>query len=177
LQGDRNASLAAAELGNSIRATMIDVVARGQILTGLLLCEAAILRRDPAAAAEELRTVRRLLPEEPEAVVLHAWAEELEGRLARLRSVGAAVELTAAERRVLGQLPTHRSLVEIGEHLYVSRNTVKTHTLSIYRKLGVSGRSEAVERAGELGLLVDPDAGGADHPFGVTTRARPNGEP
>jgi LuxR family transcriptional regulator, maltose regulon positive regulatory protein len=45
-------------------------------------------------------------------------------------------------------------LVEIGEHLYVSRNTVKTHTLSIYRKLGASGRSEAVERAGELGLLA-----------------------
>jgi LuxR family maltose regulon positive regulatory protein len=156
---------------------MVHVVARAQIQNGLLLCEAAILRRDPAAAAEEIRTVRGYLPEEPEAVVLHAWAEELEGRLAQLRSVGPAVELTAAELRVLGQLPTHRSLVEIGEHLYVSRNTVKTHTLSIYRKLGVSGRSEAVGRAGELGLLTVQGASGADHPFGVTTRARPNGEP
>jgi len=63
------------------------------------------------------------------------------------------IDLTAAERRVLEQLATHRTLAEIGEHLYVSRNTVKTHTVSIYRKLVVSGRSEAVERAVELGLL------------------------
>ena len=87
-------------------------------------------------------------------MVFVEWADELAERLGRLRAAGdAAVELTAAERRVLEQLPTHRSLVEIGEHLYVSRNTVKTHTLSIYRKLGVSGRSEAVARARELGLL------------------------
>ncbi len=66
------------------------------------------------------------------------------------------MELTTAEFRVLAQLPTHRSLVEIGEHLYVSRNTVKSHTQSIYRKLGVSGRSEAVARADELGLLDGP---------------------
>ena len=51
------------------------------------------------------------------------------------------------------QLATHRTLADIGEHLYVSRNTVKTHTVSIYRKLDVSGRTEAVERALELGLV------------------------
>jgi len=60
---------------------------------------------------------------------------------------------------VLEQLATHRTLSEIGDHLYVSRNTVKTHTVSIYRKLLVSGRSEAVERAVELELLdVGPRA-------------------
>jgi LuxR family maltose regulon positive regulatory protein len=65
------------------------------------------------------------------------------------------VELTPAEHRVLEQLATHRTLAEIGDHLFVSRNTVKTHTVSIYRKLHVSGRSGAIERAIELNLLDD----------------------
>ena len=154
LEGDTAASLAAAERGNSIRADMVHVVARAQIHTGLLLCEAALLRREVATAAKELRAVTELLPAEPEGVVLIEWAQELGDRLARLRGRDDSVELTAAEMRVLAQLPTHRSLVEIGEHLYVSRNTVMTHTLSIYRKLGVSGRSEAVARAEELGLIT-----------------------
>lgn len=157
LLGDSVASQAAADRGNAIRASMVHVVPRAHIHISLLLCEAAILRRDAAGAAKELAVMQRYLPEEPEAVVFVEWADELAERLGRLRAAGdAAVELTAAERRVLEQLPTHRSLVEIGEHLYVSRNTVKTHTLSIYRKLGVSGRSEAVARAGELGLLSRP---------------------
>ena len=42
---------------------------------------------------------------------------------------------------------------EIGERLYVSLNTVKSHTRSIFRKLDASDRSAAVKRAGELGLL------------------------
>jgi LuxR family maltose regulon positive regulatory protein len=42
---------------------------------------------------------------------------------------------------------------EIGDRLYVSLNTVKSHSKSIFRKLGVSGRPEAVARARELGLL------------------------
>jgi LuxR family transcriptional regulator, maltose regulon positive regulatory protein len=52
--------------------------------------------------------------------------------------------LTPAERRVLEQLETHRTLKEIGEHLYISRATVKTHVSSIYAKLNVAGRNEAV---------------------------------
>ena len=54
---------------------------------------------------------------------------------------------------MLQHLATHQSLSEIGEHLYVSRNTVKSHTGAIYRKLGASGRSEAIALARELGLL------------------------
>ena len=124
--------------------------------TGLLLCETAVLNRDPGAAANELASVRRHLLEEPDAIVFAKWADELDERLDRLRSAGDTVELTAAEQRVLEQLSTHRPLVEIGEHLYISRNTVKTHTMSIYRKLAVSGRSDAVDRARHLGLL-SPD--------------------
>jgi LuxR family maltose regulon positive regulatory protein len=42
---------------------------------------------------------------------------------------------------------------EIAERLHVSRNTVKTQAISIYRKLGVSSRSEANQRIVETGLL------------------------
>ena len=42
---------------------------------------------------------------------------------------------------------------EIGVHLYISRHTVKTEAISIYRKLDVSSRSEAIDRATELDLL------------------------
>jgi LuxR family maltose regulon positive regulatory protein len=37
--------------------------------------------------------------------------------------------------------------------LFISRNTVKTEAVSIYRKLSASSRSEAIERAIEVGLL------------------------
>ena len=42
---------------------------------------------------------------------------------------------------------------EIGERLFVSRHTVKTQAMSIYRKLGVSSRAEAVDAARGIGLL------------------------
>jgi LuxR family maltose regulon positive regulatory protein len=63
-----------------------------------------------------------------------------------------AEPMTAAESRVLKLLPTS-TYPEIGEALYISRNTVKTHLRSIYQKLGVSSRSEAIERAVALRLL------------------------
>jgi LuxR family maltose regulon positive regulatory protein len=71
------------------------------------------------------------------------------------RLAEAVVELSEAEQRVLQFLPTHRSFVEIAGELYVSVNTVKTHVRGIYRKLGVSLRSDAVRRAEEFGLLDD----------------------
>ena len=63
--------------------------------------------------------------------------------------------LTTAELRLLPLLPSHLSLAEIGERLFVSRNTVKTHAISLYRKLGVSTRRETIERMHELGLIVE----------------------
>jgi LuxR family transcriptional regulator, maltose regulon positive regulatory protein len=60
--------------------------------------------------------------------------------------------LTPAELRILSFLPTHFSLQEIADRLYLSRPTVKTHVASIYDKLGVPARSEAVEIIEKLGL-------------------------
>jgi ATP/maltotriose-dependent transcriptional regulator MalT len=63
-----------------------------------------------------------------------------------------AEPLTAAELRVLKLLPTSTYL-QIAATLYVSRNTVKSHLRSIYQKLGVASRPEALERAVDLRLL------------------------
>jgi len=66
---------------------------------------------------------------------------------------GGSSGLTPAELRLLPLLSTHLSFREIGERLFVSRNTIKTQAISVYRKLGVSSRSDAITRAAELGLV------------------------
>ena len=58
-----------------------------------------------------------------------------------------------ASRRCCAYFPRGLSAREIGGELGISRDTVKTHTKSIYRKLGVSSRRDAVARARELELL------------------------
>jgi LuxR family maltose regulon positive regulatory protein len=61
--------------------------------------------------------------------------------------------LTRRERSVLQLIPTMMSNAEIADALSVSVNTVKVHLKSLYRKLGVSSRRQAVSRARALGLL------------------------
>ena len=62
-------------------------------------------------------------------------------------------ELTPRELRVLKFLRSELSERDIGRELYVSYSTVHSHVRSIYRKLGVSSRAEALERGRELGIL------------------------
>ncbi len=62
--------------------------------------------------------------------------------------------LSPAELRLLPYLQTHLTHKEIGERLYISMNTVRTQTQSIYCKLDVSSRAAAVEQARHLGLLT-----------------------
>ena len=61
--------------------------------------------------------------------------------------------LTGHEREVLGYLPSHLTQSEIARIMYVSPNTIKTHTKAIYRKLGASSRSNAVNLARSNGLI------------------------
>jgi LuxR family maltose regulon positive regulatory protein len=61
-------------------------------------------------------------------------------------------QLSEREMEVLRYLPSRLSNAEIAARLYVSVNTLKTHLKAIYRKLGVTSRSEAVERGEDLGL-------------------------
>lgn len=69
------------------------------------------------------------------------------------REDGRLEHLTERELIVLKYLPTMLKAGEIADDLFVSVNTVKAHLRSMYRKLGVSNRREAVERARALGLL------------------------
>jgi LuxR family maltose regulon positive regulatory protein len=59
------------------------------------------------------------------------------------------VELSSREREVLGYLQTGLSSAEIANALFISANTLKTHQRSIYRKLGVASRREAIRAARE----------------------------
>ena len=68
------------------------------------------------------------------------------------------VSFAPAEERVLCLLATYLTLGRIADRLGVRRSTVKTHVMSIYKKLGVTNRSEAVERADADGLLQDVPA-------------------
>ncbi len=66
---------------------------------------------------------------------------------------GAEDELSEREREVLRLLATELSGPEIARHLYISVNTLRTHTKHIFSKLDVNTRRAAVRRAVDLGLL------------------------
>jgi ATP/maltotriose-dependent transcriptional regulator MalT len=74
------------------------------------------------------------------------------GERAALRP-GGAEELSEGEVRVLRLLASELTQREIGAELYLSLNTIKSHTRSIFRKLGASSRDQAVARARELELI------------------------
>jgi ATP/maltotriose-dependent transcriptional regulator MalT len=103
---------------------------------------------DPAGALEFAQAAGDALHGYPDAGALPARLRRLEERIRRGEDSG----LTSAELRVLRFLPTHLSLQEIADRLYLARPTVKTHVASIYSKLGVPGRSEAVDVIEQFGL-------------------------
>jgi LuxR family maltose regulon positive regulatory protein len=110
---------------------------------------------DEDGARAVLGEARRAVADCPDPGILDGLVAAAERRLASREqaSAGAAEPLTERELAVVRLFPTELSLREIASALYVSLNTVKTHTRSIYRKLGASSRAEAVERARAAGLL------------------------
>ena len=61
--------------------------------------------------------------------------------------------LTDRELEVLTLLRSDLSLREIAEELFISHNTIKSYTQSIYRKLGVTSRAGALETASDIDIL------------------------
>src|SRR5215468_3993077 len=110
---------------------------------------------DLAGARTLMREIDELLRRRPGLGTLVGEAQALRAQLARQPSSNApgASTLTAAELRLLPMLSTHLSFPEIAKEMFLSRNTIKSAAMSIYRKLGVSSRSQAVTRARDLGLL------------------------
>jgi LuxR family maltose regulon positive regulatory protein len=117
----------------------------------------------------EVRTRRGHLPQASEALAAarlevatfadpgrlpHDLAAAKRGlRLARKSHSPSGEPLSSAELAVLRLLATNLSQRQVGRQLFLSVNTIKTHTQSIYRKLGVASRSEAVTRATALDLI------------------------
>ncbi len=159
-------ALAAARTGRREEATsaaaaasdMIDrldrLSPRTALLCNLLLAETALALGDGATALQRAELARAAQRMDPTATKLN---DELEEVLRLLRDgidwLNDDRQITKAELRVLTYLPTQLSFREIGEQLLVSRNTAKTHAVAIYRKLGVTTRTEAVIKARELGML------------------------
>ncbi len=121
----------------------------------LLLVRAALLCGEPAVATVMIRETGPLMPACADSAHLVAEVDRLRREVEELPAGvrGGPGSLTSAELRILRFLPTHLSFREIGERLHLSRFTVKSHALAAYRKLGVTSRSEAVERAAALGLI------------------------
>jgi len=131
----------------------------GPIQAALLIAEAFIDRDDA-------QTARRWLDRARGGVVRWAEAPGLTRRIDALEEAlqeRAAVEpITRAEGRVLALLASNLTLPEIAARLSVSPNTAATHVKSIYRKLGVTRRSQAVDRAAALGLPRSGRQGGPE---------------
>jgi LuxR family maltose regulon positive regulatory protein len=108
---------------------------------------------DKPAAELLLKEVDALLRRRPRVGILVEQVDSFRTRLARTTSHGETFPLTPAELRLLPYLQTHLTAAEIGERLFVSKNTVSTQMASTYRKLGATTRGGAVERALEIGLL------------------------
>jgi LuxR family transcriptional regulator, maltose regulon positive regulatory protein len=124
----------------------------------LELAKAHLAVSDVRGAATLYHEAVDILRRRPRLGTLVADAEDVRAKLSTVadQPSGWASTLTAAELRLLPLLTTHLSFREIAERLFVSRNTVKTQAISVYRKLDASSRSEAIERAIELGLVDAP---------------------
>jgi LuxR family transcriptional regulator, maltose regulon positive regulatory protein len=123
------------------------------VQTLLELGRACLALDDAAGARVMLRHARDILRLRPDLGVLRDQVEELRSKVDTSRAGMAGVSsLTTAELRLLPLLPTYLTFAEIGQRLYLSQHTVKTHATSIYRKLGVSSRGQAIQRLQELGL-------------------------
>jgi LuxR family maltose regulon positive regulatory protein len=123
----------------------------------LLLAATALSTGDADRARNLAHEAGRVLAASEDTGLLVTRLEELRAAILREhRPLGVTASgLTAAEVRVLAYLPTHLTFPEIAEALFVSRHTVKTQAVAVYRKLGVNSRSAAVAAARELGLLED----------------------
>jgi LuxR family maltose regulon positive regulatory protein len=105
------------------------------------LLRAAARRPEPGASGEYAALVLRAVPAQAAATTTAAAGPS------------GDEGLSDRELEVLRLLATELSGPEIARHLFVSVNTLRTHTKHIFTKLDVNTRQAAVRRATELGLL------------------------
>ncbi len=149
-----------------VQALLLDALAREQ-LGQAAAAEADVERALKLTEADAvvfpflITPVQDLLDRHPRHLTAHATLlTDIRGMFAgsppaRVGELAALVEpLSVSELRVLRYLPSNLSAPDIAGELFVSTSTVKTHMRHVYEKLGVHRRTEAVERARDLGLLA-----------------------
>jgi LuxR family maltose regulon positive regulatory protein len=151
-QGDARAALTAA---HRLRPLLDYGIPWLTVQVGLELARAHLALAEPGPARTILGEAEQVLEIRPQLGILVEDARELHDRVAATSGPDGAwaMSLTGAELRLLPYLATHLRFPEIATRLFISRNTVKSEAVAIYRKLGVSSRSDAIERAVEVGLL------------------------
>lgn len=153
-RGDQATAQADLTRAQRLRPVLNHAIPWAAVLARLEMIRVHIALSDPAGARTLLRETDDILDRSGDLGALEEQVEEAR-RLVQAMPSGAAEasSLTAAELRLLPYLHTYMSFRDIAQRLFVSPNTVKTQAVSLYRKLGVSSRSEAMERAEELGLI------------------------
>jgi LuxR family maltose regulon positive regulatory protein len=134
---------------------------KGSLVITPVLAEARVSLAHALLLLGDVRSARRNLNEAEVVGARLGGFDAFRSGVADIRSVvdaayastAAIVPLTPAELRVLRYLPTYLSFNAIARDLILSTNTVKTQAIAIYRKLGVSSRADAVQKAKEQGLL------------------------
>jgi LuxR family maltose regulon positive regulatory protein len=154
-QGDWPQVRADLERADDLLPRLTPAVASFAVLLRLEFARVHLALGDADGGTRLLDEIDEIFTRKPDFGVLRDETRELRAQVETdsTRYEGRQTALTAAELRLLPLLTTHLSFREIAERLYVSRNTVKTQAISVYRKLGVTSRGDAISRAGDLGLV------------------------
>lgn len=160
VNGDRRAAEAAFAKARRLSG-MVTAIAPWFAVTGRLIqARTAMLLGDGATARILANEASRKMTPDLEGTLVESMLVDTRAALKSMTiDSGSGAALTSAELRVMQFLPSHLSFPQIGERLFLSQNTVKTHALSIYRKFGVSSRTDAVLKAQSLGLVEPPAHG------------------
>ena len=153
-RGDPESARAHLAHAQRLRPLLTRALPWGAVRARLDMAHAHLALADAPGARTLLAEIRDVLARRPQMGALVDEVATIQRQVDTMRGdvIGAST-LTTAELRLLPLLTTHLSFREIGTQLFVSHNTVKTQAISIYRKLDASSRSEAIERAVQVGLL------------------------
>ena len=154
-QGEPDLARKALMQAQKLRVNSPFAIPSSSIRGRIMMARAYLALSDVEGARTILAEARDFQARRPDIGTLADALNEVQDAIRQILGPGRSgpASLSVAELRVLALLPTYLSFRQIGERFFVSNNTVKSQATSIYRKLGVSSRAEAVERAGELGLL------------------------
>jgi LuxR family maltose regulon positive regulatory protein len=141
--------------GERLRRTSQPTVGHAHAL--LVLAQVRVARSRLSRAARDLQRAKGAIAGFPDAGRLPEIAAAVEQSLAAIQATTGKrepiEEPSPAELAVLRGLAAGLSRREIGTQLYISLNTVKSHTRELYRKLGATSKAEAIARGEALGLF------------------------